>query len=218
MEDVEIHFLNQDAQDEKVLQYSSRPITVGYFEGGRIEQFIDITEQKCLQNKIELLAITDELTGIYNRRGLMEFGRHDFNRARRTDTPLGVIYFDIDYFKEMNDKYGHAQGDAIMKETIHRIEFYLRDMDTFARYGGDEFVILVPEANMEQSLEIAQRIHQSVTASPVKLGEMSIDVSLSLGISQIRPTDNLTSLLNRADLAMYRAKQSGRGRIEICKE
>ena len=218
MEDVEIHFLNQDAQDEKVLQYSSRPITVGYFEGGRIEQFIDITEQKCLQNKIELLAITDELTGIYNRRGLMEFGRHDFNRARRTDTPLGVIYFDIDYFKEMNDKYGHAQGDAIMKETIHRIEFYLRDMDTFARYGGDEFVILVPEANMEQSLEIAQRIHQSVTASPIKLGEMSIDVSLSLGISQIRPTDNLTSLLNRADLAMYRAKQSGRGRIEICKE
>ena len=81
MEDVEIHFQNEKGRDEKVLQYSSRPISVGFFKGGRIEQFIDITEQKSLQNKIELLAITDELTGIYNRRGLLEFGRHDFNRA-----------------------------------------------------------------------------------------------------------------------------------------
>lgn len=215
MEGVQIHFQNQDGRDEKVLQYSSRPISVGYFKGGRIEQFIDITEQKSLQNKIELLAITDELTGIYNRRGLMEFGRHDFNRARRTNTHLGVIYFDIDCFKEMNDRFGHAQGDAIMIETIRRVEPCLRDMDTFARYGGDEFVILVPEADQDQSVKIAQRIYRSVTASPVEFGEVSINVNLSLGISQIRPTDSLLSLLNRADLAMYRAKQTGRGHIEL---
>ena len=215
MEDVDIHFQDQNARDEKVLQYSSRPITVGYFKGGRIEQFIDITEQKSLQNKIELLAITDDLTGTYNRRGLMEFGRHDFNRARRTDTHLGVIYFDIDYFKEMNDKYGHAQGDTIMIETIRRVETCLRDMDTFARYGGDEFVILVPEADREQCVEIARRIYQHVTSSPITIGDNVVNVGLSLGISQIRPTDSLLSLLNRADLAMYRAKQTGRGHIEL---
>ena len=218
MEDVEIHFINQGAQDEKVLQYSSRPITVGYFAGGRIEQFVDITEQKLLQNKIELLAITDELTGIYNRRGLMEFGRHDFNRARRTSTQLGVIYFDIDNFKELNDKYGHVLGDTILTETIRRVESCLRDMDTFARYGGDEFVLLIPEADLNQSLEIAQRILKQVSSSPVKIGDIEVIVNLSLGISQIRPTDSLTSLFNRADLAMYRAKRTGRGHVELEEE
>ena len=216
MEDVEIHFNHQEEdRPDKVLQYSSRPITVGYFTGGRIEQFVDITEQKTLQNKIELLAITDELTGIYNRRGLMELGRHDFNRARRTNTQLGVIYFDIDFFKKMNDKFGHLQGDAILIETIQRVESCLRDMDTFARFGGDEFVILIPEADQGQTMEIAERIRKKISSSPMIIGEIKVQVNLSLGISQIRPTDNLTGLLNRADQAMYRAKQSGRARIEI---
>ncbi|MDK2981464.1 MAG: hypothetical protein PWQ55_1811 [Chloroflexota bacterium] len=214
MEDVEIHFDFQGKQAEKFLQYASRPVSVGYFKGGRIEQFIDITEQKFLQNKIELLAITDELTGIYNRRGLMEFGRHDFNRARRMGTNLGVIYFDIDNFKELNDQYGHAQGDTMLVETIRRVESCLRDMDTFARYGGDEFVIIVPEAELQQCVEIAKRIHQIATTSPVHISEQEVQVNISLGISQIRPTDSLSSLLNRADLAMYRAKNTGRGHIE----
>ncbi len=218
MEDVEIYFRSRNTNQGKVLQYSSRPITIGFFTGGRIEQFIDISEQKLLQNKIELLAITDELTGIYNRRGLMEIGRHDFNRARRTNTQLGVIYFDIDFFKEMNDKFGHFQGDAILKETIHHVESCLRDMDTFARFGGDEFVILIPEADQGQTMEIAERIRRKISSSPMMVGEMIVQVNLSLGISQIRPTDSLTGLLNRADQAMYRAKQSGRGRIEIYDE
>jgi diguanylate cyclase (GGDEF)-like protein len=218
LEDVEIYFRSRNTNPGKVLQYSSRPITIGYFTGGRIEQFIDISEQKLLQNKIELLAITDELTGIYNRRGLMEFGRHDFNRARRTNTELGVIYFDIDFFKEMNDKFGHLQGDAILKETVHHVESCLRDMDTFARFGGDEFVILVPEADQGQTVEIAKRIRKKISSSPIIIGEIKVQVNLSLGISQIRPTDSLTGLLNRADQAMYRAKQSGRGHIEIYDE
>jgi diguanylate cyclase (GGDEF)-like protein len=215
MEDVEIHFQNGNGRDEKVLQYTSRPISVGFFQGGRIEQFIDITEQKSLQNKIELLAITDELTGIYNRRGLLEFGRHDFNRALRTSTHLGVIYFDIDCFKELNDKYGHAQGDVILIETIRRVETCLRDMDTFARFGGDEFIIIVPDADHEQCVEIAERILKEVTSSPMRVGDDDVNVNLSLGISQIRPADSLATLLNRADLAMYRAKQTGRGHIEL---
>ena len=218
MEDVEIRFWARSIKHGKVLQYSSRPITVGFFTGGRIEQFIDISEQKSLQKKIELLAITDELTGIYNRRGLMEFGRRDFNRARRTHTNLGAVYFDIDHFKELNDKYGHAEGDKILVEVIHRVKSCLRDMDTFARYGGDEFVILLPESDLQQTSEICHRVQDTVVDTPIKIGTDLINIHLSLGIAQIRPQDSLTSLFNRADQTMYRAKQSGRGRIEICDE
>jgi len=218
MEDVEIHFSSRSTKYGKVLQYSSRPITIGFFTGGRIEQFIDISEQKLLQKKIELLAITDELTGIYNRRGLMEFGRHDFYRARRTHTNLGAVYFDIDHFKELNDKYGHAEGDKILVEVIGRVKSCLRDMDTFARYGGDEFVILIPEADLQQTFEFCHRIQNIVSDTPIKIVADLINIHLSLGVAQIRPQDNLTSLLNRADQTMYRAKQSGRGRIEICDE
>ncbi|BBB48779.1 histidine kinase N-terminal 7TM domain-containing diguanylate cyclase [Pelolinea submarina] len=218
IEDVEIRFRSRNTNHGKVLQYSSRPITIGFFTSGRIEQFIDISEQKSLQKKIELLAITDELTGIYNRRGLMEFGRHDFNRARRTHTNLGAVYFDIDHFKDLNDKYGHAEGDKILVEVIRRVKSCLRDMDTFARCGGDEFVILIPEADLQQTIEICHRIQNNVSDTPIKIVADFINIHLSLGVAQIRLQDNLTSLLNRADQTMYRAKQSGRGRIEICDE
>jgi diguanylate cyclase (GGDEF)-like protein/PAS domain S-box-containing protein len=212
LENVEIHFRKKYGRPERWMMYSSKPIRVGYYAGGRIEQLVDITEQKRLQNQIERLAITDELTGIYNRRGLFELGTHDFDHARRMNRPLSAIYLDIDYFKQLNDRSGHANGDHILVELTRCIQKHTRDMDTFARYGGDEFVILIPDANLQQASEVAERIRTCMDGSHDKKYS---DVTISLGVAELNKKDTLESLLDRADLGMYRAKQNGRNRVEI---
>ena len=215
IKDMKIHFLADGMDGENWLMYNSKPIRVGYYAGGRIEQYINITEIEILQKKIELLAVTDELTGIYNRRGLFELGFHDFKRARRSGSTLSVIYVDIDRFKKLNDSYGHAKGDLALIELVERIQSNLRDMDIFGRYGGDEFVIIVPDANITQALEIAERIRTCIRSSPFMVNGDEIYLESSIGIAQINPDDNFASLLDRADHFMYRAKQKGFNQIEI---
>jgi diguanylate cyclase (GGDEF)-like protein/PAS domain S-box-containing protein len=215
LENLEIHFQKAEGKPERWVLYSSKPIRVGYYAGGRIEQMVDITEQKRLQKQVELQAITDELTHIYNRRGLFELGLHDFNRARRIKTNLGVIFLDIDNFKKINDHFGHAKSDQVLVELVNRIKSHLRDMDIFARYGGDEFVILLPEANLQQAAEIARRIKDSVTCAPFSIGLEPYPVTASLGVAQFELQDSFTDLLDRADQCMYRAKQKGRNCIEL---
>jgi len=215
LENLDIHFKAYEGKPERWMLYSSKPIRVGFYAGGRIEQMVDITEQKYLQRQVELLAITDELTGIYNRRGLFELGTHDFNRAQRTETLLSVIYLDIDLFKGLNDRFGHAKGDLILAELVNRVKAQLRDMDIFGRYGGDEFVILIPEADLQEAAEVAGRIKDVVNRSPFPVGLDQAAVSVSLGVAQIAAQDTFAGLLDRADSAMYRAKQNGRDRVEI---
>ena len=215
LENMEIHFRAAEGKPERWVLYSSKPIRVGYYAGGRIEQMVDITEQKRLQKQVEILAITDELTGIYNRRGLFELGLHDFNRARRIKTNLGIIFLDIDNFKSINDHFGHAKSDQVLVEMVNRVKSQLRDMDIFARYGGDGFVILLPEANLQQAAEVARRIKNSVTCKPFPIGAEPYSVTVSLGVAQFEPQDTFTILLERADQCMYRAKQNGRDRIEF---
>jgi PAS domain S-box/diguanylate cyclase (GGDEF) domain len=215
LENLEIHFRKAEGKPERWMLYSSKPIRVGYYAGGRIEQMVDITEQKRLQKQVELQAITDELTHIYNRRGLFELGLHDFNRARRIKTNLGVIFLDVDNFKEINDHFGHAKSDQVLVELVNRVKSQLRDMDIFARYGGDEFVILLPEANLQQAAEVARRIKDAVTYAPFLIGAEPYPVTASLGVAQFELRDSFTDLLERADQCMYRAKQNGRNRIEL---
>ena len=214
IENLEIHIQAKGDIPEKWLMYSSKPIQVGYYAGGRIAQFVNITEQKKLQAKIELLAITDELTGIYNRRGLFELGTHDFTRAHRTKTLISAIYLDIDRFKELNDRFGHAQGDQILTELVIRIQSQLRDMDIFARYGGDEFVILIPDANLDQALEISERIRKTIADTPFHVEESEYSLYSSIGVAQIKPEDDFSSLLDRADRCMYCSKQKGQNQVK----
>ena len=214
LENLEIHFNALEGKPERWVLYSSKPIRVGYYAGGRIEQLVDITEQKYLQKQVERLAITDELTGIYNRRGLFELGLHDFNRARRTNTLLSAVYLDVDYFKKLNDHYGHSQGDCVLVELVSRIQAQLRDMDIFGRYGGDEFIVLIPDASLKQAREVAERIKDTVSRSPFAIGLEQSPVTISLGVVQINHQDTFAGLLDRADACMYRAKDNGRNRIE----
>ncbi len=215
IQDLEIHIMDEEDETQRWLLYSSKPIRNGFFAGGRIDQFIDITELKRLQEKIELLAITDELTGIYNRRGLFELGSHDFKRAHRTGSALSALYVDIDRFKSLNDKYGHAKGDRVLVLLVKRIQSQLRDMDIFARYGGDEFVIMVPDANVTQALEIAERIRSCIADEPFLVSGNEVFLESSIGIARIKPEDDFASLLDRADQYMYKAKQKGSNQLEI---
>jgi diguanylate cyclase (GGDEF)-like protein/PAS domain S-box-containing protein len=215
LDNIEIHFKKKYGRPECWMMYSSKPIRVGYYAGGRIEQLVNITEQKRLQTKIELLAITDELTGIYNRRGLFELGAHNFDHAKRMNQPLSAIYLDTDHFKGLNDRSGHSTGDHILVELTKCIQKHTRDMDIFARYGGDEFVILIPDANLQQACEVAERIRSCMDSFCQENVKDYSPVTISLGVAELHSRDTLESLLDRADRGMYRAKQNGRNRVEV---
>ncbi len=214
LEDVEVHFYGDGSSDERWILYSSKPIRVGFYTGGRIEQYVDISEKNRLLAQLELSVITDDLTGIYNRRGLMELGLHDFNRARRMNTQLCAIYLDIDHFKELNDTFGHASADKILIELVKRVQKHLRDMDIFSRCGGDEFIILAPDVSIQQASEIAERIRQCVASKPFLVSGKELQITCSLGVVQIDPQENFFSFLDRADHCMYHAKQNGRNLVK----
>jgi diguanylate cyclase (GGDEF)-like protein/PAS domain S-box-containing protein len=214
--DLKIHFPAKDGRGENWAIYSSKPIQVGFYAGGRIEQYVDITEQQNLLTTIERLAITDELTGIYNRRGLYELGNRDIARACRMNTPLSSIFLDVDHFKKLNDTYGHFVGDLVLKELALRIQGHTRDMDLVARYGGEEFVILLPDIPIDQAAQIAERMRCIIANMPIETKESTLDVTVSIGVAQLNiEKEDLASFIQKADNAMYQAKQNGRNRVEL---
>jgi len=168
-------------------------------------------------------GITDYLTGWHNRRYLHERMREELARARRNRNSLTCLIVDIDHFKLVNDQHGHLVGDGVLRETAQRIEAQVRGSDASARFGGDEFVILVPEVSAAQAAALAERIRAAVAAAPVTLeNEAPVQVTVSIGGAAERPAPESTSvralaetLLERADQALYRAKESGRNRVEF---
>lgn len=199
---------------------------------GRRESNRDITDRKQVEQarreanlalKIILarekeLARTDPLTGIHNRRYLYEFAEHQFEVAGRYQQPLAVMMFDIDHFKKINDRFGHAVGDEMLKQVTQITRAELRTADAIGRYGGEEFIVLLPMTNAAQAYSVAERIRASAAdlRLPTEKGDASI--TLSIGIVQMRHTPQSESVevaFRRADEAMYAAKQAGRNRIEI---
>jgi len=162
------------------------------------------------------LARTDGLTGIHNRRYLFELAEHEFSVAIRYDTPLSVLMFDIDGFKQINDKFGHAVGDQVLQSLAQVVCAQLRTVDMMGRYGGDEFIILLPQTDEKKAQTLGKRIHASVASIRMKTKKGPISLSISLGIAQTihhaAKPDSLEDLLLRADQALYAAKQAGRNR------
>jgi diguanylate cyclase (GGDEF)-like protein len=168
-----------------------------------------------LYAEVQRLATTDTLTEQFNRRRFFELGEMEMHRFRRFSKPLSAIMLDLDNFKLINDHYGHATGDTVLCAVARRIRQSIRVIDILGRYGGDEFAILLPDATMEQSREIAERIRQSVIGEEIYNNEgQAVTLSISLGIAQASDdNDNLSALMGRADSALYQAKQSGRNRV-----
>ena len=165
-------------------------------------------------SKAKLLSETDELTGLYNRRGFAIVVDRLFAQAERYKRPLSVMIIDMDTFKSVNDNYGHESGDRMLRLVARCIETELRHTDVLARWGGDEFVALLPEAAADSAVEVAMRIREAVAATPLDAAGNSIAGSVSIGIASY-PKDGQTldAILGRADRAMYVAKQRGRNGV-----
>jgi diguanylate cyclase (GGDEF)-like protein len=170
------------------------------------------------------LARTDSLTGVNTRRHLLELAAHEFNIAMRYRPPLSVLMFDIDSFKHINDTFGHAIGDLVLQRIIQTVCTEIRSADMVGRYGGDEFIILLPQTSTQEVLPLAERISEKVTALSIETDKGPLAVSLSIGITQTvhegmsdpgYEPDTVENLLLRADRALYAAKQAGRNCIMI---
>ncbi len=182
----------------------------------------------CVENAVTRARLmrsgfTDALTGWHNRRYLSVRLAEELARARRDGTRLVCLMLDIDHFKRVNDSWGHAAGDAVLRELAQRIESQVRASDVAARYGGEEFVVLLPGTDVASALLLAERIRQSVSTTPIDLpnGE-TVTITASIGISEVQPApeaDDLKtigdSLIARADVALYAAKAAGRDRVMV---
>jgi diguanylate cyclase (GGDEF)-like protein len=167
-------------------------------------------------------GVTDFLTGWHNRRYFHNRLREELARAERTGKPLTCLMIDVDNFKEINDRFGHLAGDEALKEVARRAEIEIRAGDTGARFGGDEFAILLAGAEITHAIKLAERIHQSVAAPPIRVhGGAHVTVTLSIGLATARPQPRshdykalAERLIAEADAALYRAKSAGRNRVE----
>jgi diguanylate cyclase (GGDEF)-like protein/PAS domain S-box-containing protein len=192
---------------------SSRAIE---FEGAPtlLAGITDITAQKRLEEKLREIAMQDELTGLYNRRHFLELAESEIGRSRRTGAPLSVAMLDIDHFKRVNDFFGHAAGDNVLKELARAMRETLRGSDVPARYGGEEFVVLLTDTTLEGAMAVTERVRERVGRTEVALGHGRVArITLSAGVAELGQGERLEALLERADVALYRAKAEGRDRI-----
>ncbi|MCX8061000.1 MAG: diguanylate cyclase [Anaerolineales bacterium] len=168
-----------------------------------------------LHAAVQQQAITDPLTGLYNRRGFLDLAEHELLRAHRFNRPLSMILIDIDRFKEINDTYGHLMGDKILATVSANCKAELRQVDIVARYGGDEFIVLLPETTLQEALLAAERLRLRVEGLRFPHNGEMLSTSICLGVAEIQPKDTLKSLIERTDQALYHAKQSGRNLVGV---
>lgn len=179
----------------------------------------DLLEKNKLLKK---LAVTDPLTGLFNKGYLMKRLRSEVCRSIRYGEPIAGIMIDIDHFKKFNDTYGHLVGDEVLKYIAKIIKEAARNVDIVTRYGGEEFFIICPNTSLEGSLNLAERIRETVQKTPFNVdGNQSIGVTISVGIKcttfepDVDPEAATNTLINSADLALYKAKAEGRNLVEI---
>ena len=167
-----------------------------------------------VQMSIEM-AITDALTGLHNRRYMESHVGTLVEQATSRAKPLTVLVIDIDYFKSINDSYGHDAGDDVLREFAIRIRKSIRGIDLACRYGGEEFVVLMPETDMSVATMVAERLRRCIASEPfpIQQGTRLIEVTISIGIAALGRGDNAAGVLKRADQALYRAKRDGRNRV-----
>jgi two-component system cell cycle response regulator len=167
-----------------------------------------------VQMSIEM-AITDALTGLYNRRYMESHVGTLVEQATTRGKPLTVLILDIDYFKAINDGWGHDAGDDVLREFALRIRKSIRGIDLACRYGGEEFVVVMPETDMAVATVVAERLRRRIAteAFQIQQGARKIDVTISVGIAALGPGDNPAAVIKRADQALYRAKRDGRNRV-----
>jgi diguanylate cyclase (GGDEF)-like protein len=166
------------------------------------------------QEALEFEASHDPLVRIWNRRAIIELLGMELGRAKRLQTPLSVFFIDLDSFKLVNDSYGHAVGDDVLRSTAEKISKTVREYDHVGRYGGEEFLVVLPNCTTEAALEVAERVRQQIGGEPFVIAPIQVKTTASIGVCQWHSGQDPLDLIQRADAAMYRAKQNGRNRVE----
>lgn len=179
-----------------------------------IEQ-INLTLRRAFERE-QLVSRTDSLTGAFNRRYFFELLDYEFSASRRYERPLSLVMFDVDFLKKINDTWGHQTGDEILIETVKAVRAELRDSDVIARYGGDEFAILLSNSGEQDALIVLDRIYRRVQSTFIKAGGKKLGITISAGIASAQPEmDKPGQLVLHADRALYAAKNSGRNRLAV---
>ena len=165
--------------------------------------------------KLELISKTDELTGLPNRREMNETIANEMGRSARTHKPFCFIFIDIDHFKNINDTYGHACGDIILKSVAQTIRGLLRKYDVFARYGGEEFLTLLPETDLEGARAVAERFRRQIEKMTVRYADFTIKITITLGVARFDERLGADRSIQMADKALYQGKEGGRNRVIV---
>jgi diguanylate cyclase (GGDEF)-like protein/PAS domain S-box-containing protein len=176
----------------------------------------DLTEYKKLQAHLENMATIDSLTGLANRQAFMQRAKNEFNRARRYARPLTVVMIDIDHFKAINDQYGHAAGDDVLRQAADICQSSLRGSDFMGRVGGEEFVLLLPDTPPTNAYYVAERMRTHLCETSIELENGTrLNITASFGVASMNEDDSdFDALLERADEAMYHAKHDGRNQVK----
>lgn len=173
-------------------------------------------ENVSLFERMEQLAITDTLTGLYNRRHFFTLAENEIERALRYQKQLAMIMIDIDHFKTVNDTFGHTAGDRVLQTITSLCSQTLRKIDIMGRYGGEEFTIILPETSLDHARAVAERLRQIIESAELTTSQGVVKITASLGLAMLDSTCNaLESLLDCADKALYKAKQAGRNRVSV---
>ncbi len=167
-----------------------------------------------MTEELQRLAWTDTLTLTSNRRALMDALAEEYRGARRYEHPLTILMMDLDHFKAVNDRYGHEAGDSALRSSADAIRPLLRDTDHFARMGGEKFAILLPETDLAEGSQIAERLRRAVAGARVPSSQRTFSITVSIGVAEMHAHDaGGESILNRVDRALYEAKAEGRDRV-----
>jgi diguanylate cyclase (GGDEF)-like protein len=204
--------LDAGADDYLIKPFDPRELKVRIRCGQRI---VDLqAELVKTRDKLKIQATHDVLTGVLNRAAIFEVLQREQARAIRKDLPLTVIMADLDHFKAVNDTFGHGAGDIVLREATRRISQNVRQYDTLGRYGGEEFLIVLPDGDSEVARGQAERICRCIAEEPFDIGDQKIPITLSMGLasSDIFGLDDTDELVKLADHALYQAKEAGRNR------
>ena len=200
-----------DEEEEKGLSigatdYIRKPFTFGIVLA-RVKNILKMQEMK---KELERLAYTDPLTSAFNRRYFLSAAKKEILRSSRYGHSLTLLMVDIDHFKSVNDTYGHDIGDEALKITVTTILKALRSEDILGRFGGEEFIILLPETNAVGAELVAQRIRQVVSEIIINTGQKAVSFTVSVGVAEIKKNETIEEMQKRADEALYKAKENGR--------
>lgn len=190
----------------------------GSHVAGVVGVIADITERKRMMREMCRLARTDSLTGLWNRGYFVELASREIARCKRSVRNLSILLVDVDYFKKVNDRYGHGTGDKVLVGVADAMRKSLREIDIVARFGGEEFVVLLPDTSTQAAHKVAQRMCNTIREQDFLDDQnRTINITVSIGVTSYQNALNdLDLMLKRADIAMYSAKKNGRNRVEEC--